>query len=295
MISSMNPFQRFSLGFGLACFTAVAQEPAQPKTVNPAETATPRTREVKWNYPEGAKVSGLEHRSLKSAAMDLEMGFNVWTPPTYATGQERFPVIYFLHGAGGNENSDAGGFAGLVRQAIQEKSIPPVICVFPNGGMSGYTDRLETKVMMETFLMKELIPHIDANWRTLATRESRVVAGFSMGGGGAIRFAIKYPDTFSAAASWAGALGGRRPGGAEEFAALARQNAGRIKDRVRLLLIVGDKDMTFAGHAPFVAQLDELKIGHDYKVLSGVEHNLGKYYAQTGPELVAFLTRGFGK
>jgi hypothetical protein len=51
--------------------------------------------------------------------------------------------------------------------------------------------------------------------------------------------------------------------------------------------------MTFAGHGPFVAQLDELKLAHDYQVLPGVGHYLGKYQRDTGQQLVEFLGQGF--
>jgi endo-1,4-beta-xylanase len=272
---------------------ATGQDAPKSQSSTPAQTLPAPEREVKWNNPDGVKVAGLEHHSLTSPSMGQGMGFNVWVPPAYAAGNGRFPVIYFLHGAGGNENSDAGGFAGLVRRAIEEKKIPPVLCVFPNGGMSGYRDQPEKKVMVETFIVKELIPHIDANWRTLALRERRAVAGFSMGGSGAMRLVVKYPDLFSAAGSWAAGIGFRRSDAAEEFHAQLRQNAERIRDRVRLLLIVGDQDMTYAGHGPFIAQLKELKLAHEYEVLAGVGHDLGRYQRDTGSRLVEFLGRGF--
>jgi hypothetical protein len=103
----------------------------------------------------------------------------------------------------------------------------------------------------------------------------------------------EYPDLFSAAGSWAAAIGFRRPGAAEEFSAQPRQNAERIKDRVRLLLIVGDQDMTCAGHGPFIAQRKELKLAHDYQVLAGVGHDLGRYQRDTGSQLVEFLGQSF--
>jgi enterochelin esterase-like enzyme len=148
-------------------------------------------------------------------------------------------------------------------------------------------------VMVETFFLTELIPYLDANWRTIATREGRAVAGFSMGGGGAIRLVVKHPETFSRAASWAAALGSRRPGAAEELLTQLRQNADRLRDRVRLLLIVGDQDMTFASHSPFLAQLKELNLVHEYEVLAGVGHDLGRYQRETGARLVEFLAAGF--
>src|SRR5260221_620876 len=123
----------------LAAGLAVAEEKPSPKP----------PPEVKWNVPDVLKLTDVEHRSIKSAVMEQEMGFNVWTPPGYAVGAERYPVIYFLHGSGGNENSCVGGFTGIVKQAIEEKKIPPVLCVFPNGGNSAYRDRPNGNTMME--------------------------------------------------------------------------------------------------------------------------------------------------
>src|SRR5262249_42120585 len=143
----------------------------------------------KWNNPDGPKIPGLEHGVFYSPAMDTDVGYNVYLPPDYGASGKRYPVIYFLHGAGGNENSDAGGFSALVQKQAEAKKIPPVICVFPNGGMSGYADNPAAKVMGETLVVRELLPLIDGKYRTRVTRDSRAVGGFSMGGGGAIRLA----------------------------------------------------------------------------------------------------------
>jgi Enterochelin esterase and related enzymes len=257
----------------------------------PAEPQPPR-REVKWNIPDGPPIRDVEHGVLQSKSMEREVGYNVYLPPGYKEGTKRYPVIYFLHGAGGTENSDAGGFSSLVRTEIEAKRIPPVICVFPNGGMSGYVDRPEQKVMGETLIIKELIPLIDSKYRTIASREGRVICGFSMGGGGAMRLAIKYPDLFSAAASWAGALGSRS--GAPAAAGM-KESVEKIAGKVRLLMIVGDQDQTFAAHAPFRQVLDEAKVPYTYRVLEGVGHNLGILYEKTGSEFVRFLAAGFGE
>lgn len=273
----------------LVClFVASTTAPSRARAQAPPRRDDPST--WVWNVPNGPKIPGAEHRSLRAKAMDVEVGFNVWTPPGYAGSTRRYPVVYFLHGAGGNENSDAGGFSGLVSKAIEEGKMPPVLCVFPNGALSGYGDRPEQKVMMETFLTRELVPYIDANYRTVAAREGRALSGFSMGGGGAVRLALKHPDLFCAAASWAGALGMGRGGGSDP-AALVRENLDRIKGRVRLLLIVGDKDMTYASHGPFVEALKELQVSHEYRVLPEVPHDLGLYYEKTGADLVAFLAQ----
>ena len=255
------------------------------------ERALGQTNPVRWNNPPAAPIPGVEHGVLHSVSMDLDVGYNVFLPPGYAEGKQQYPVVYFLHGAGGTESSDAGGFSGLVRKEMDAGHCPPVICVFPNGGMSGYRDNPERKIMGETLIVKELIPLIDGKYRTIATREGRTVCGFSMGGGGAIRLALKHPQIFSAAASWAGALGSR--GTQVSPAEMAKENADKLRGKVRFLLIVGDKDPTFGTHAPLLSAFKELNIAYEYQELPGVDHNLGTYYSETGSKLVKFVTAGF--
>lgn len=247
-------------------------------------------RVVKWNNPDGPKIPGVEHRSFRSPSMEIEVGYNVYLPAAYVRGKGRFPVIYFLHGAGGTENSDAGAFSELMARLVEAKKIPPAICVYPNGGLSGYRDQPEQKVMGETLIIKELVPLIDRTYRTQVRREGRTITGFSMGGGGAVRLALKYPDLFSAAGSWAGALTPRRGGPAPE---LSVENLRKVNGQVRLLLIVGDKDLTFAGHAPVKKNLEEAAYPVKYEVLEGVSHDLGVYYEKTGDEMAQFLAQEF--
>ncbi len=242
-------------------------------------------REVKWNNPDGPKISGVEHGSFRSPSMEVEVGYNVYLPPGYAGGNTRYPVVYFLHGAGGNENSDAGAFSGLVGKLIAQKQIPPVICVFPNGGMSGYLDRPDRKVMGETLIIKELLPLIDRTYRTQPEARGRRIGGFSMGGGGAIRLALKYPEFFSAAGSWAGAFGLRGLPALPTEPETLRKVAGRV----RMLLVVGDQDFTRQGQPELVRSLEEAKVQVQFRLLEGVGHNLGLYHQRTGDEMVRFL------
>lgn len=256
-----------------------------------APTAAQNQRgQVKWNNPDGRRIPGVEHQAFRSPSMDVEVGYNVYTPPSYVRGSNRYPVIYFLHGAGGSESSDAGGFSGLISKLVAERKIPAAICVFPNGGLSGYQDRPTEKVMGETLIVRELLPLIDRTYRTRANREGRALTGFSMGGGGAVRLALKHPDLFSAAGSWAGSLVPRRGGFPPELEpAHLRQTAGKV----RLLLIVGDKDLTYDSHQPVVKNLKEAGFPHQFRVLEGVPHSLDLYYEKTAEALVRFLTAGF--
>ena len=95
----------------------------------------------------------------------------------------------FSTAANGTESADAAGFSGWVAKGIEKGMLPPVLVVFPNGGMSGY------RGAVEKMIVEELIPLIDRTYPTLARPESRAVVGFSMGGAGGVRLAGVAPGT----------------------------------------------------------------------------------------------------
>ena len=105
--------------------------------------------------------------------------------------------------AGGTEEAEsptiAKGLLAGINAAITAGKLPPLIFVIVNGGrFTRYYDSLDRTVMMETTLIRELIPHIDATYRTVATRGGRAVQGGSMGGMGTLKFAFKYSFSPSA-------------------------------------------------------------------------------------------------
>ena len=117
----------------------------------------------------------------------------------YDTEKERkFPVLYWLHGTGGG----VGGIAplsALFDRAIREGKIPPMLVVFANGlASSMWCDSKDGTVPMETVVVKELVPRIDATFRTIAGLEGRLIEGFSMGGYGAARLGFKHHYIFGA-------------------------------------------------------------------------------------------------
>src|SRR5439155_2864928 len=134
----------------------------------------------------------------QSSAAGANVSYFIYTPEAYDTAKEqRFPVLYWLHGSG-------GGLAGVPRLvshfdgAIRAGKIPPMLVVLPNGlASSMWCDSKDGKVPMETIVLKELLPVIDATYRTIATREGRILEGFSMGGYGAAHLGFKHPELFA--------------------------------------------------------------------------------------------------
>ncbi|QDU98529.1 alpha/beta hydrolase [Lignipirellula cremea] len=249
-------------------------------------TAQRPQREVKWVNPQVANVKGLEHKVLASKSLGHDVGYAVWTPPGYdAKGATRYPVIYFLHGAGGTEASDSGGFSSMVAGKIRQGDFPPAICVFPNGGMSGYRDPVEAMII------DELIPRIDHDYATRAEAAGRAIAGFSMGGAGAVRLAILHPELFCAAGSWGGALSRRGSGEDSPLLPAAKTAARTLQaNHFELLTINGDQDLP-AGFTPLGKVLKPLEIPHQVVTLPDTKHNLGHYYERSAETMLTFLAR----
>lgn len=230
---------------------------------------------VKWVNPQLPAGPGLEHHVLHSAALGWDVGYVVWKPANYDPTR-KYPVIYFLHGASGTESADAAGFSGWVAKGIEKGMLPPVLVVFPNGGMSGY------RGAVEKMIVEELIPLIDRTCPTLARPESRAVVGFSMGGAGAVRLAVLHPELFTAAASMGGRAGG-------EVDAAAEKNASALRERkVAFLLINGEKDHPKAFEV-LVKTFAAAGVEHSVVILPNLEHNLGLYYEQSFEQLMRFL------
>src|SRR5436190_21987737 len=106
--------------------------------------------------------------------MKHDVGYCIYLPPDYASAaSSRYPVIYNLHGAGGNELHSFEE-AVLLDAGIRSGKLPPMILVLPNGGKATmYKDSYDGKFMGETNIIRELIPHIDGAYRTIAARNGR--------------------------------------------------------------------------------------------------------------------------
>ncbi|MEO8167303.1 MAG: alpha/beta hydrolase family protein [bacterium] len=139
--------------------------------------------------------------SLYSPGVQSNMKFAVLLPRNYYHVSERYTTIYLLHGFGGGY-MDWIKYSGLVKYLKEYNYI--VIC--PDAENSWYTNSFDKKKRFEDYIVSDLIPFAESKYRTLSTRHGRVVAGLSMGGYGALKFAIKYPSRFVFAASFSGAL-----------------------------------------------------------------------------------------
>jgi S-formylglutathione hydrolase FrmB len=146
-----------------------------------------------------ALASVVATREFKSFALERQWSYAVYLPDSYETSNLRYPVMYLLHGARGDLNNWIvfGNIQSTADALIARGEIPPTIIVMPDAGESWYIDRKEK---METAVIQDLIRDVEQHFRTVSKREGRLIGGLSMGGYGALRFALKYPEKFAAAA-----------------------------------------------------------------------------------------------
>lgn len=136
---------------------------------------------------------------LTGPGVQREWRYLVYLPTGYHTSQRRYPVVYLLHGWASDEASwiTKAGVAGTADNMIAHRMMAPCILVMPAAGFGWY---LHDVGQAENDFVSELLPEIDHTWRTLPDRRSRMIAGLSMGGYGALRLALRFPDRFSAVA-----------------------------------------------------------------------------------------------
>ncbi len=258
---------------------------------------------------------GLIHETVDSKLMKTRVGYCVVLPPGYETNKQRYPVVYWLHGGGGNECSSL--FTANTWQTLyRDKAIDEVILVYPNGRRSGYMDHHHGKIMIESLIMTELIPQVDAKYRTIASREGRAVHGFSMGSSGALKFVIKYPEMFCSAVAYGGGaidlekskmpfitnIMKRNFDGDPKL--IRRNNTYRMLEsnhkRVReigipFLLISGEKDSWTDSAKTFQKELRRHKLECNLRVVPGVAHNIRGLFKVEGAAAARFQDKVFRK
>jgi len=258
-----------------------------------------RQEEVSWITPK-VRAPGVGQHTFQSNSAKARVSYHVYFPKAYEEEKsKRFPALYWVHGSGGGL-AGIRPVSGFFDAAIEAGKILPMIIVFPNSFANGmWCDSRDGKQPIETIVINELIPEVDATFRTIAKREGRIVEGFSMGGYGAGRFGFKYPKVFAGVSMLAGGpldleLKGPKamanPVGREEILnsvfggeianfkaqspwTLAQQNASKLKSGVNIRVCIGEEDFTLPANREFSAHLTKLGIPHTFVTKPKVSHD----------------------
>jgi S-formylglutathione hydrolase FrmB len=154
----------------------------------------------------------IDCRALNSHILKQVVHFCVYLPAGYDAGAtqqppQRYPVLYFLHGLGDNEQTlfNSGGWT-LLEDLRNQHKMGDFLIVAPEGRRSFYINSADGSVRYNDFLLQEFIPQIESKYRILPGRAGRAISGISMGGYGALRFAFAHPELFSAVSAQSAAL-----------------------------------------------------------------------------------------
>jgi S-formylglutathione hydrolase FrmB len=145
---------------------------------------------------------------LKSSVLGRAVRYCAFLPDSFDQDKTRqYPVLYYLHGLGDNEQSllNFGGW-DVISELRRQGKVGDFIVLAPSGGHTFYLNSADGKMKYEDFFMKEFMPQMEKKYRAESTRATRGITGVSMGGYGALRLAFKYPDEFAAVSAQMPAL-----------------------------------------------------------------------------------------
>jgi S-formylglutathione hydrolase FrmB len=227
------------------------------------------------------------------------MSYRVILPKDYEKNKDvRYPVIYLLHGQPNPPNRPVNlrlsSNTPEVRRYLASHNF---IYVIHEGGAGYYTDSATVPDdKYESYFIQEVIPEIEKNFRTKADRQHRIIAGGSMGGYGAIKFGLKYPEKFSLVGSFAGSIGAstatvKQYGdaakiydvvfGPEDSETRKKNNLFKLveqltPEQIKALPMIyqscGTEDFLIDFNRQFLAVLQKKKVKHEYREFPG-DHN----------------------
>ncbi|NJB87083.1 esterase/lipase superfamily enzyme [Lewinella marina] len=249
---------------------------------------------------------------IDSDYMKGGVDYHVYFPDAYELDSTlSYPVIYWLHGSGGWPPGVLNMLAERFHAAMQGEKIPPALVVFLDDGKreSMWVDSKDGSVRMESVIIHELIPHIDTSFRTIGQARGRMLEGGSMGGYGAARLGLKYPELFTAIslinpgpmqemldpeeAPVAGKAKAQQTldrvyGGDTAFFRqlspwqIAIDNAPNIRGNLEIRMILGGADPSLTNVLKFSDHLDQLDIEHSTTILEGAGHSPKEMFAALG-------------
>lgn len=288
-----------ALWSSLSCFIAQA---------NAQQPVPDRSPQPEWLDTDRSTPTGSQYFEFQSSVLNAKASALVWQPPAYRRfPNARFPVIYFLHGANGNQRTVAETMIPFYIESMKKRMAPPAIIVGVNGvPRSFYLNSAAGEQPVEDVIIQDLIPSIDAHFRTLADRQHRMVMGFSMGGFGATRIGFKYLDLFGAIdIVSAGPLtpyeqlppGLRRHVGEHReelpFPIVIRNVDKARADGTLIRITCGTDDSLYQGNSGLHNLLEKRSIPHRFIEVEGVGHSLPQILQKQGPKHFLFQRRAF--
>jgi len=264
-----------------------------------------------WIDPDHGEPAGTHYHlyATPSRGVGTQASCLIYLPPGYEkNASQRFPVLYWLHGGAGSQREGAW-MVERIDAEIRSGSLPPFLVVLVQGLPDvRYINSKDGTRPVENVIVRDLIPHIDATYRTIATRQGRAIEGMSMGGFGALRLGFKYPQLFGSVSALAPSIKPmqqepevvREPFGNDQAYwdetgpwSIVKQHAAEIRGRTKVRLLVGDQDPLLANVKEYDALLTSLGINHQFSVVAGAHHRYDEIVSRLPGDALQFWKTAF--
>jgi enterochelin esterase-like enzyme len=255
------------------------------------------------------KVNDIPHgtvtkRWYDSPGLGMDRRITIYTPPGYEKSNDKYPVLYLLHGAGGDEEawSDLGRTAQIMDNLIFEGKAKPMIIVMPNGNVSQdaapgkgsdgfYKPQFMAPRTMEGSYeanFMDMIKFTEENFRVKANKANRAVAGLSMGGFHSMHISRFYPNTFDYVGLFSAAIMPREDATGKVYSNIDETLQTQMENRVKLYWIaIGKTDFLYKANEEFRKKLDDMGMKYEYVESEGghIWRNWRVYLSEFAPKL----------
>jgi len=237
------------------------------------------------------KVNDVPHGTMAkrwydSPGLGMDRRITIYTPFGYETSTEKYPVLYLLHGAGGDEEAWAtlGRTAQIMDNLIAQKKVKPMIVVMPNGnviqdaapgeGHEGFYKPvfMAAKTMDGTYEANfmDIIKFVESNYRVKADKANRAVAGLSMGGFHSLHISRYYPNTFDYVGLFSAAIMPNQNVSSPVYYDIDGTLKKQMDNGFKLYWIaIGNTDFLYKGNTDYRKKLDSMGFKYTYRESDG--------------------------
>ncbi|GMQ33432.1 alpha/beta hydrolase-fold protein [Algoriphagus taiwanensis] len=264
---------------------------------------------VGGGHAELFKVNDIPHGSVTrrwydSPGLGMDRRITIYTPPGYEKSNESYPVLYLLHGAGGDEEAwiNLGRTAQIMDNLIAEGKAKPMIVVMPNGNViqdgapgEGSKNMYKPQFMIPKTMdgtyegaFEDIIKFVESNYRVKADKANRAIAGLSMGGYHTLHISRYYPNTFDYMGLFSAAIMPREDATGKVYSNFDETLQAQMDNGYKLYWIaIGKTDFLYDANQQYIAKLDSMKMPYEYVESEGghIWRNWRIYLSQFAPRL----------
>mgnify|MGYP003849976163 FL=1 len=301
----LNP-ELYAYSFVVDGFTAT--DPSNPFLIRDVGTAT-NFFLIGGGQGDLYKTNDIPHGTVSrrwydSPGLGMDRRLTVYTPPGYETSKESYPVLYLLHGAGGDEEAwiNLGRTAQILDNLIAAGKAKPMVVVMPNGnviqdGAPGEGSKnfykpqfMIPKTMDGTYegAFEDIIRFVESNYRVKADKKNRAIAGLSMGGFHTMHISRYYPNTFDYIGLFSAAIMPREDATGRVYSNFDQTLKTQQDNGYKLYWIaIGKTDFLYKANQEYLAKLKGMNMPHTYVESEGGHtwRNWRVYLSQFAPQL----------